>query len=177
MRAQLERGVSAAEAARLTLDEESAAAPAAELPVLALGVGELRAGLDRLDESAAHAALDRLLAGFSVETVLRVFGLGLRDRGWRVTFLGPDTPLDTLGDAATTLQPDAVVLAATTPEGFDAGRAALRRLARAVPVWAAGAGASPDMAKATGVQLLDLDPLDAAEHVTTSRAIRSQQRA
>jgi DNA-binding transcriptional MerR regulator len=242
MRSHLERGISAAEAARLTLEEERAPVPPAELPALALGAADLRAALDRLDESAAHAVFDRLLAGFSVETVLRevvmpylrelgdrwergeasiaqehfasqilrgrllglargwdggpgprallacmpgeqhdlgliVFGLGLRDRGWRITFLGPDTPLDTIGDAAATLQPDAVVLAAATPDRFESGRAALRRLARDTPLWAAGAGASPAVAKATGVQLLELDPLDAAEHVATSRVGRSQHRA
>jgi MerR family transcriptional regulator, light-induced transcriptional regulator len=230
MRSHLEQGLSAAEAARLTLDQESAPAAAAELPVLALGSSALRAALDRLDESAAHAAIDGLLSTFSVETVLRevvmpylrelgdrwergeasvaqehfasqvlrgrllglargwdrgpgprallacmpgeqhdlgliVFGLGLRDHGWRITFLGPDTPLDTLSDAATTLQPDAVVLAATTSDRFESGRPALRRLARAVPLWVAGAGATPDIAKATGAQLLDLNPLDGAERV------------
>jgi MerR family transcriptional regulator, light-induced transcriptional regulator len=230
MRSHLEQGLSAAEAARITLDQESAPAPAAELPVLALGASALRAALDRLDESAAHAPLDGLLSSFSVETVLRevvmpylrelgdrwergeasvaqehfasqvlrgrllglargwdrgpgprallacmpgeqhdlgliVFGLGLRDHGWRITFLGPDTPLDTLSDAATTLQPDAVVLAATTSDRFETGRPALRRLARAVPLWVAGAGATPDVAKATGAQLLDLNPLDGAERV------------
>jgi MerR family transcriptional regulator, light-induced transcriptional regulator len=230
MRSHLEQGLSAAEAARITLDQESAPAPAAELPVLALGASALRAALDRLDESAAHATIDGLLSSFSVETVLRevvmpylrelgdrwergeasvaqehfasqvlrgrllglargwdrgpgprallacmpgeqhdlgliVFGLGLRDHGWRITFLGPDTPLDTLSDAATTLQPDAVVLAATTSDRFETGRPALRRLARAVPLWVAGAGATPDVAKATGAQLLDLNPLDGAERV------------
>jgi MerR family transcriptional regulator, light-induced transcriptional regulator len=230
MRSHLERGLSAAEAARITLDEESTPAPAAELPVLALGASALRAALDRLDESAAHAAIDGLLSSFSLEAVLRevvmpylrelgdrwergeasvaqehfasqvlrgrllglargwdrgpgprallacmpgeqhdlgliVFGLGLRDRGWRITFLGPDTPLDTLSDTATTLQPDAVVLSATTPDRFESGRDALRRLARAVPLWAAGAGATPDVATATGVRLLDLNPLDGAERV------------
>jgi methanogenic corrinoid protein MtbC1 len=230
MRSHLEQGLSAAEAARITLDQESAPAPAAELPVLALGTSALRAALDRLDESAAHAAIDGLLSSFSVETVLRevvmpylrelgdrwergeasvaqehfasqvlrgrllglargwdrgpgprallaclpgeqhdlglvVFGLGLRDHGWRITFLGPDTPLDTLSDTATTLQPDAVVLAATTSDRFESGRPALRRLARAVPLWVAGAGATPDVAMATGAQLLDLNPLDGAERV------------
>ena len=230
MRSHLERGLSAAEAARITLDEESTPAPAAELPVLALGASALRAALDRLDESAAHAAIDALLSSFSLEAVLRevvmpylrelgdrwergeasvaqehfasqvlrgrllglargwdrgpgprallacmpgeqhdlgliVFGLGLRDRGWRITFLGPDTPLDTLSDTATTLQPDAVVLSATTPDRFESGRDALRRLARAVPLWAAGAGATPDVATATGARLLDLNPLDGAERV------------
>jgi DNA-binding transcriptional MerR regulator len=230
MRSHLERGLSAAEAARITLDEESTPAPAAELPALALGASALRAALDRLDESAAHAAIDGLLSSFSLEAVLRevvmpylrelgdrwergeasvaqehfasqvlrgrllglargwdrgpgprallacmpgeqhdlgliVFGLGLRDRGWRITFLGPDTPLDTLSDTATTLQPDAVVLSATTPDRFESGRDALRRLARAVPLWAAGAGATPDVATATGARLLDLNPLDGAERV------------
>jgi MerR family transcriptional regulator, light-induced transcriptional regulator len=230
MRSHLERGLSAAEAARITLDEEGTPAPAAELPVLALGASALRAALDRLDESAAHAAIDGLLSSFSLEAVLRevvmpylrelgdrwergeasvaqehfasqvlrgrllglargwdggpgprallacmpgeqhdlgliVFGLGLRDRGWRITFLGPDTPLDTLSDTATTLQPDAVVLSATTPDRFESGRDALRRLARAVPLWAAGAGATPDVATATGARLLDLNPLDGAERV------------
>ena len=235
MRSHLERGLSAAEAARITLDEESTPAPAAELPVLALGASALRAALDRLDESAAHAAIDGLLSSFSLEAVLRevvmpylrelgdrwergeasvaqehfasqvlrgrllglargwdrgpgprallacmpgeqhdlgliVFGLGLRDRGWRITYLGADTPLDTLSDTATTLQPDAVVLSATTPDRFESGRDALRRLARAVPLWAAGAGATPDVATATGARLLDLNPLDAAERVATTRS-------
>ena len=232
MRSHLERGLSAAEAARLTL-EASVPAPAGELPALARCASELRDALDRLDESAAHAAFDRLLAAFSVEMVLRevvmpylrdlgdrwergeasvaqehfasqilrgrllglargwdrgpgprallaclpgeqhdlgliVFGLGLRGRGWRVTFLGPDTPLDTLGDAAAALQPDAVVLAATTPDRFESSRAPLRRLAHTVPVWAAGAGATPGIAAATGAQVLDLSPLDAAERLATS---------
>jgi DNA-binding transcriptional MerR regulator len=233
MRSHLDRGLSAAEAARLTLDEESTAAPAVELPLLELGASGLRAALDRFDDGAAHAALDRLLSGFSLATVLRavvmpylrelgdrweggevsvaqehfasqvlrgrllglargwdrgsgprallacmpqeqhdlgliVFGLGLRDRGWRITFLGPDTPLDTLSDAVATLQPDAVVLAATTTDRFESGRAALRRLARAAPLWVAGAGATASLATAASAQLIDHDPLDAAERVAAS---------
>jgi DNA-binding transcriptional MerR regulator len=235
MRSHLERGLSAAQAARLTLDEEGTAPPAAELPALENGAHDLRAALDRLDETAAHTALDRLLAGFSVETVLRevvmayllelgdrwqrgevsvaqehfasqvlrgrllglargwdrgsgprallagppgeqhdlgliVFGLALRDRGWRIVFLGPDTPLDTLADAAATLEPAAVVLAAATAERFERGRAALRSLARTLPLWVAGAGATSAIAAATGAQLLDLDPLDAAQRVAEMRA-------
>jgi MerR family transcriptional regulator, light-induced transcriptional regulator len=233
MRSHLERGLSAAEAARLTLDEESVAAPRAETPVLERGAGELRAALDAFDESAAQSALDRLLSGLSVEIVLRevvlaylrdlgdrwergeasvahehfasqvlrgrllglardwdrgsgprallacmpgeqhdlgliAFGLGLRDRGWRITFLGPDTPLDTLTDAVTTLQPEVLVLAATTPDRFESGRDALQRLARAMPVWIAGAGATPNFATDTGAHLLDVDPLAAAERVAAA---------
>jgi methanogenic corrinoid protein MtbC1 len=99
---------------------------------------------------------------------LIAFGLGLRDRGWRITFLGPDTPLDTLTDAVTTLQPEVLVLAATTPDRFERGRGALRRLARAMPVWIAGAGATPTFATDTGAHLVDVDPLAAAERVAAS---------
>ncbi len=229
MRSHLERGLSAAEAARLTLDEDSRP----ETPALERSAGELRAALDAFDESGAQSALDRLLSAFSVEVVLRevvlsylrdlgerwergeasvaqehfasqvlrgrllglargwdrgagprallacmpgehhdlgliTFGLALRDRGWRIVFLGPDTPLDTLTDAATTLEPDAVVLAATTPAPFERGHAPVRRLARAEPVWAAGPGAMADFAAATGVRLLGPDPIAAAEHVAAT---------
>jgi methanogenic corrinoid protein MtbC1 len=226
MREHLERGVSAAEAARLTLAEQ--AAP--EAPALERGIGDLRAALDGFDEGAAQAALDRLLSAFSVELVLRevvlpylrelgerwergeasvaqehfasqvlrgrllglargwdrgagpravlacmpgeqhdlgliAFGLALRDRGWRVVFLGPDTPLDTLTDAAAALRPDAVVLSATTPGHFERGREALRALARRAPVRVAGAGATAELADATGARLLGPDPVGGAERL------------
>lgn len=69
MRRHLDAGVSAAQAATLALEETRQDEPAsAGLPRLA---GELRAALDRLDETRANGALDRLLASFTVETVLR----------------------------------------------------------------------------------------------------------
>ena len=42
------------------------------------------------------------------------FGLALRRHGWRITYLGPDTPLDTVGETARLLGPALVVLTATT---------------------------------------------------------------
>jgi DNA-binding transcriptional MerR regulator len=120
------------------------------------------------DRGPGPRALLACLPGEQHDLGLIVFGLGLRGRGWRVTFLGPDTPLDTLGDAAAALQPDAVVLAATTADRFESSRAPIRRLARTVPVWAAGAGATPEIAAATGAQVLDLSPLDAADRLATS---------
>jgi MerR family transcriptional regulator, light-induced transcriptional regulator len=233
MRSHLAHGLSAAQAARLTLQDDNGSAPAGETPRLARAADELGAALDAFDDSAAHAALDRLLASFSVGTVLHevvlvylrelgarwergeasvaqehfashvlrerllglargwnrgagprallacmpgerhdlgliAFGLALRDRGWRITFLGADTPLDTLADTATALHPDAVVVVATTTTQFESGREPLRRLARSVPVWTAGPGATPAAAAATGTQLLDLDPLAAAESVAAA---------
>jgi hypothetical protein len=61
------------------------------------------------------------------------------------------------------------VLAATTPARFESGRDALRRLARALPLYAAGAGATPAFATDTGARVLDVDPLAAADHGATAR--------
>jgi MerR family transcriptional regulator, light-induced transcriptional regulator len=86
-------------------------------------------------------------------------------RGWRITYLGPNTPLPTVAEMAGEMRPAAVVLAATTGAGFDADRAALRDLAAGAPVWLAGPGASAGLAQDAGAQLLEVDPLGAAERV------------
>ena len=84
MRGHVESGVPAAEAARLAL-EEAAAGGDGPLPSgLTLLAEELRGALDRLDEPGAHAVVDRLLAAFTIETVLRdVVMPYLRDLGER----------------------------------------------------------------------------------------------
>ena len=77
MQAHLAAGLSAAEAARAALSEETAArdAPDAEglndRDGLAGAALALARSLDQLDEPGAQAALDRLLAGFTIEKVLR----------------------------------------------------------------------------------------------------------
>ena len=72
MRRYLDAGVSAAEAARLALAEAAREggeeAQSAGLTGLSTA---LRAALDRLDEPGAHAIVDRLLATFTLQTVLR----------------------------------------------------------------------------------------------------------
>ncbi len=47
---------------------------------------------------------------------LAAFGLALRDLGWRVTYLGGDTPLQSAADAADAVRADIIVLAAVLPE-------------------------------------------------------------
>ena len=41
------------------------------------------------------------------------FGLALRARGWRISYLGSDTPVASLVEAARTLEPEAVVVSGT----------------------------------------------------------------
>jgi DNA-binding transcriptional MerR regulator len=77
MQAHLADGLSAAEAARAALSEERPGPPppadtrSADGGGLAVPAQDLAQSLDRLDEPGAQAALDRLLAGFTMETVLR----------------------------------------------------------------------------------------------------------
>ena len=242
MKEYLARGVAAAEAARLAADaqtprsgtdtttpaipapETTAAAP----PPLQAAARELAGALDRFDEEQAHAVLDRLLATYRVETILRdllvpylhnlgerwaggevsvaqehfasnllrgrllglargwgqgrgptavlaclpgeqhdlgliAFGITLYRRGWRIIYLGPDTPLATIGQATERIAPELVVLAGTVPEPFAAHADAIADLARQAMVALGGAGATPALATRTGAHLLDQDPVSAAE--------------
>jgi DNA-binding transcriptional MerR regulator len=96
---------------------------------------------------------------------LLAFGITLQRRGWRIIYLGPDTPTATIRDAAAGIAPDLVVLAATDPGCFAAHVAAIAELARTIPVAIGGAGATAGLAGRTGARLLDQDPVSAAEHL------------
>ena len=52
------------------------------------------------------------------ELGLLSFGLALRERGWRIIYLGADTPVAEVGSAVDLLSPAIVVLAAVVPERF-----------------------------------------------------------
>ena len=97
---------------------------------------------------------------------LIAFGLALRAHGWRITYLGQDTPLEAVAEQVERLSPHAVVLAFTRPEEVQA--ADLAPVAKAVPTWLAGAGASSELAEKAGARLLSDDPVAAAERVATS---------
>lgn len=225
----LDTGVSAAEAARIALAEEESGAPA-RAPVAALPkalTDVLRAPLDRFDEAEAHAAFDRLLAAYALETILRdavlpylaelgerwcrgeisvaqehlasaflhgrllglargwdggrgprgllacapgdqhdlgliCFGLALRGQGWRITFLGADTPLATLADTARLLEPELVVVAFTLAGQAASSEAGLAELAGAAPLAIAGRAATSRLADAVGARHFPGDPLTTA---------------
>lgn len=96
---------------------------------------------------------------------LIAFGLALRSRGWRITYLGQDTPLEAVGEHGEALQPDCVVLAFTRPGAMDDALDTLQRMAGTVPVWLAGPGATAELAERTGALLLATDPVEAADRV------------
>jgi DNA-binding transcriptional MerR regulator len=231
MRANLDRGYSAAEAARLVL----AAGP--EPAVARANAGdaeadarELRAALDDYDDARANQALDRMLAALSLDTVLRavltylhelgerwergeasvaqehfasnvlrgrllglargwgqgtgqrallacapgeqhdlaviIFGLALRARGFRITYLGADTPIDTLTQAVAQLAPAVVVIGITSTDSLDPeATAAMRRLSTRTRLALGGLGATHELAEAVGAEPLSDDPIAEADRL------------
>ena len=230
MREHLANGISAAQAAQLAAGGEDAA-PRAAAPVDEGGVAALDRALESLDDAAAQAAFDELLARHSLDGVLRdfivpylreigarwergeatvaqehfasallrgrllalargwdqgrgprallacapgelhelslvAFGLALRSRGWRITYLGPDTPLESVTETAEALRPRIVVLVAITSPALSERRDAVAALASRWPLALAGAAAGDELARASGARLLAADPVTEAEALT-----------
>jgi DNA-binding transcriptional MerR regulator/methylmalonyl-CoA mutase cobalamin-binding subunit len=225
MRELLGTGLSAAEAARQAGSEPPALA---EVAPAAAAASELRRSLEQLDDAAAHAAFDRLLADYSTRAVLAgvvlpllhelgagwergeisvaqehfasnllrgrllglargwdrgsgrravlacppgerhdlglvIFGLSLRELGWRITFLGADTPPDTIVEIVERLEPEALVLAVTDPARLEGVADTVGRLRdTGTTVWVGGGGARA----LDGALVLEGSALEAAEQVS-----------
>jgi DNA-binding transcriptional MerR regulator len=131
--------------------------------------GVLRARLLSLargwDRGAGPRALLACPSGERHDLGLIILGLALRDRGWRVTFLGADTPIDTLAAAADQLAPDVVVISSLARAPLDAAMAGIAELAASRPVLLAGSGADAAMAERSGARLLSGSPIEAADAV------------
>ncbi len=231
MRRALDDGLSAAEAARVALEDDR--------PTVGLlddAAARLLAAIESYDEAAAHAVLDEGLAAFGLEALLRdvilptltrvgagweqgdiaisqehfasnlirgrllaltrlwgrgagplallacapgeahdisllAFGLVLRSHGWRILYLGADTPITTVVEAAEAMRPDFAVVTAFDPALLEATTADLRRLARIVPLALAGPGASDELCARLRLQRLDGDLVAAADEVARRPAV------
>jgi methanogenic corrinoid protein MtbC1 len=232
MRANLERGLFAAEAARLALAEDIPEPFRSPAPVA--DASELAAALDRFDDTEAQQALDRLLSTLTLDVVLRdvllpylhdlgdrwesgevsvaqehfasnllrgrltalargwdrgvgpravlacvegerhdlplvAFGLALRGHGWRIGYLGADTPVASLVDAARELSPDAVVVSGTVAGVFDPAATRLREVALHAPLHLAGTAANERVARRAHATLLPGDVVAAADELAAAR--------
>jgi methanogenic corrinoid protein MtbC1 len=96
---------------------------------------------------------------------LVAFGLALRGRGWRIAFLGADTPAASVADAAGMLDPALVVVSGVTSELLERSAHELADVARSYPLAIAGAGASEQLADRLGCLFLAGDPVGAAASV------------
>jgi DNA-binding transcriptional MerR regulator len=229
MQAGIRSGLSAAEAARMAL---ASSAPVVDSRPSGTGAAQLASALDAMDAERAHAALDRLLATFTLETVLAdvvipylhelgerwsrgevsvaqehfasnlvrgrlvavargweagggplallacapgelhdlsliAFGLALRGRGWRIAYLGADTPVASVADAADALRPALAVISAVSTERFEDNMGELAELAAAQPLAIAGAGATGELSQRLGCRWLEGDLVGAASDVAT----------
>ena len=99
------------------------------------------------------------------------FGLALREEGWRITFLGPDTPLGSTVGAARALKPALTVLAAKLRRQKALPTRALAELAAQGPLAVAGPGISPRLARQVGARYLDDDPFSAAALIAAELAV------
>ena len=100
---------------------------------------------------------------------LLAFGLLLRSHGWRILFLGADTPISTLAQTAKATRPALVVLTSFDPALLQAEKTALRRLAKIAPLVLSGPGASDTLCTQLGVRRLDGDLVDAANEIANTR--------
>lgn len=91
------------------------------------------------------------------------FGLVLAERGWRIAYLGADTPIDQIADVSAAMHPAAVVVCALDPLHITANRAAIADLGRHQHTILAGSGASALLAEQLGVQYADGDPASTAQ--------------
>jgi MerR family transcriptional regulator, light-induced transcriptional regulator len=96
---------------------------------------------------------------------LLAFGLALRARGWRIVYLGTDTPLASVADAARSSSPVAVVVSAVDPRVFRRHADELRQLARETHLYIGGAGAAKTRLD-NDLRLLTGNPVDEADQLT-----------
>jgi|RhiMethySRZTD1v2_1073278.scaffolds.fasta_scaffold04117_18 MerR family transcriptional regulator, light-induced transcriptional regulator len=100
---------------------------------------------------------------------LLALGIVLHDRGWRIAYLGPDTPMETLAGAAARVDARVIVLAAVSRRRFEAVAATLGHLAKTHQLAIAGAGASETLATRTGALHLTGGPVDEAQRLAAHR--------
>lgn len=96
---------------------------------------------------------------------LLAFGLALHARGWRIVYLGTDTPIASVADAARSCSPAAVVVSAVDPRIFRRHAEELRQLALDTRLYLGGAGAAEADVDAELPRLTG-DPVDEAEQLT-----------
>jgi methanogenic corrinoid protein MtbC1 len=96
---------------------------------------------------------------------LLAFGLALRARGWRIVYLGADTPIESLADAVRSFEPAFVVVSAVDPRALRKHAAELRRLAGDARLCLGGAGASKAGVDADVLELSG-DPVEESERLT-----------
>lgn len=114
---------------------------------------------------SGRAALLACAPGEHHDLALICFGLALRERGWSITLLGADTPIETLSGAAATLDPDLIVIAAVRSAAFEVAADEIIALGARRTIALAGPGADVEVARRLGALALQETPAAAAERI------------
>jgi len=107
------------------------------------------------------------LPGEQHDLGLIAFGLALRARGWRIVYLGTDSPIETVEDVSRRLDPSLVVLTAVNSQRVQPILTKLRALAGRHLLALGGAAAENAALVTGGVLALTGDPIAEAARVTT----------
>ena len=92
---------------------------------------------------------------------LLAFGIGLHRLGWRITYLGADTPVAMLASAAKQIDPDLVGVAISN-SGTTPSRELREQISAHWPLIIAGPGANPQQASRAHARYVESDPITAA---------------
>lgn len=131
--------------------------------------GRLRGLAREWDEGLGPRAVLACPSGERHDIGLLCCGLALHRRGWRVTYLGPDTPVQAVASTVSTVAPALVVIGVLQSETLHAAAPDLAELAGQVAVAVGGAGATPGLAAAARARHLDTDPVTAAGELSRGR--------
>lgn len=97
---------------------------------------------------------------------LIVFGIALHELGWRVTYLGADTPIETLAEVAEITHPELTVMAATMSQRLSRHAKLLSGFSDKWSLALGGPGVSARLAARAGARHLQEDPVTAAGAVS-----------
>ena len=112
------------------------------------------------------AAVLACLPGEQHDLGLIAFGLALHTRGWRIVYLGPDAPIETVEEVSRRLQPSLVVLTAVTSERVQPVVEPLRQLADRHRLALGGGAVGNGALESDGVLMLTGDLIADATLVT-----------
>ena len=100
------------------------------------------------------------------------FGLVLADRGWRIAYLGADTPVEQIIDVSASVEPDVVVLCALDSRHLTRSADAIEDLGAGYRTILAGTGATAELAERLGAQLAHGDPVVMAQQLAEATPTR-----
>jgi MerR family transcriptional regulator, light-induced transcriptional regulator len=96
---------------------------------------------------------------------LIAFGIALHQNGWRITYLGADTPVGMIEEAARSVRPRLIAVSAARPGPLQGAMQDLSRLAADWRLVVAGAGSNRELVSRFGALHLTDDPITAAQAV------------